>query len=82
MRVPTRYKHERVIFYCRVEMCELKVIVEKEIAFENVIYAKSIENRVVVKDVLGKSMEFKNHTITEVDVNNERLVLSPMDTQS
>jgi predicted RNA-binding protein len=63
-------------------MCELKVIVEKEVAFENVIYAKSIENRVVVKDVLGKSMEFKNHTITEVDVNNERLVLSPMDTQS
>ncbi len=63
-------------------MCELKVIVEKEVAFENVIYAKSIENRVVVKDVLGKSMEFKNHTITEVDVNNERLVLSPMNTQS
>jgi predicted RNA-binding protein len=47
-----------------------------------VIYAKSIENRVVVKDVLGKSMEFKNHTITEVDVNNERLVLSPMNKQS
>jgi predicted RNA-binding protein len=63
-------------------MCELKVIVEKEVAFENVIYAKSIENRVVVKDVLGKSMEFKNHTITEVDVNNERLVLSPMNKQS
>ena len=63
-------------------MCELKVIVEKEVMFENVIYAKSIENRVVVKDVLGKSMEFKNHTITEVDVNNERLVLSPMNTQS
>lgn len=63
-------------------MCELKVIVEKEVAFENVIYAKLIENRVVVKDVLGKSMEFKNHTITEVDVNNEYLVLSPMNTQS
>lgn len=63
-------------------MCELKVIVEKEVAFENVIYAKSIENRVVVKDILGHSMEFKNHTITEVDVNNERLVLSPMNTQS
>ena len=63
-------------------MCELKVIVEKEVAFENVIYAKSIENRVIVKDVLGKSMEFKNHTITEVDVNNERLVLSPINAQS
>jgi len=63
-------------------MCELKIIVEKEVAFENVIYAKSIENRVIVKDVLGKSMEFKNHTITEVDVNNERLVLSPINAQS
>ena len=63
-------------------MCELKIIVEKEVAFENVIYAKSIENRVIVKDVLGKSMEFKNHKITEVDVNNERLVLSPINAQS
>ncbi len=63
-------------------MCELKVIVEKEIAFENVIYAKSIGNRVVVKDILGKSMEFKNHTITEVNITKEQLVLSPMNTQS
>lgn len=62
-------------------MCELKVIVEKEVAFENVIYAKAIENRVVVKDVLGKSMEFKNHAITEVDITKEQLVLSPTKTQ-
>ena len=62
-------------------MCELKVIVEKEIAFENVIYAKSIGNRVVVKDILGKSMEFKNHTITEVNITKEQLVLSPTKTQ-
>jgi predicted RNA-binding protein len=62
-------------------MCELKVIVEKEVAFENVIYAKSIENRVVVKDVLGKSMEFKNHIITEVNITKEQLVLSPTKTQ-
>ena len=62
-------------------MCELKVIVEKEVVFENVIYAKSIENRVVVKDVLGKSMEFKNHTITEVNITKEQLVLSPTKTQ-
>jgi len=62
-------------------MCELKVIVEKEVAFENVIYAKSIENRVVVKDVLGKTMEFKDHTITEVNITKEQLVLSPTKTQ-
>jgi len=63
-------------------MCELKVIIEKEVAFENVIYAKSIGNSVVVKDILGKSMEFKNHTITEVNITKEQLVLSPMNTQS
>jgi predicted RNA-binding protein len=62
-------------------MCELKVIVEKEVAFENVIYAKSTGNSVVVKDVLGKSMEFKNHTITEVNITKEQLVLSPTKTQ-
>jgi predicted RNA-binding protein len=58
-------------------MCELKVIIEKEVAFENAIYAKAAENKVVVKDVLGKSMEFKNHTITEVNISKEELVLSP-----
>ncbi|MDH5690034.1 MAG: CooT family nickel-binding protein [Candidatus Bathyarchaeota archaeon] len=63
-------------------MCELKVIIDEAVVFENVVYAKTIENRVVVKDILRKSMEFKNHTITEVDVTNERLVLSPMNAQS
>jgi len=62
-------------------MCELKVIVEKKVAFENVIYAKAVENKVVVKDVLGKSMEFKNHMITEIDISKEQLVLSPTKTQ-
>jgi len=62
-------------------MCELKVIIEKEVAFENVIYAKATENSVVVKDVLGKSMEFKNHTIAEVNITKEQLVLSPTKTQ-
>ena len=29
-------------------MCELKVIIENEVKFENVIYAKSIENKVII----------------------------------
>jgi predicted RNA-binding protein len=62
-------------------MCELKVIVKNEVAFENVIYAKSTGNSVVVKDVLGKSMEFKNHTIAEVNITKEQLILSPTKTQ-
>jgi len=63
-------------------MCELKVIIDEAVVFENVVYAKTIENGVVVKDIMGKSMEFKNHTITEVNVTNEHLVLSPTKTQS
>ncbi|HDQ06087.1 MAG TPA: CooT family nickel-binding protein [Candidatus Bathyarchaeota archaeon] len=58
-------------------MCELKVIVEEDVAFENVIYAKATGNTVVVRDVLGKSREFKNHQITEVNISKEQLVLSP-----
>ncbi len=59
-------------------MCELKVIVGNAIKFENVIYAKSIGNIVVVKDILGKSREFKNYKIAEVDIGKEQLALSPL----
>ncbi len=62
-------------------MCELKVIIGNEVKFENAIYAKSIENRVVVRDILGKSMEFKNYKITEVNINKEQLILSPIKAQ-
>ena len=58
-------------------MCELKIIIRNEVEFENVIYAKTIENRVIVKDILGNSKEFKNYKITEVDINKEQLILSP-----
>lgn len=61
-------------------MCELKVVIENVVEFENVVYAKSIENRVVVKDILGKPKEFKNYKITEVDINKEQLILSPIHT--
>jgi len=61
-------------------MCELKVVIENVVEFENVIYAKSIENRVIVKDILGKPKEFKNYKITEVDINKEQLILSPIHT--
>jgi len=57
-------------------MCELKVIIEGKVVFENVIYAKNIGDRVLLKDILGKTMEFKNHTITEVNITNESLTLT------
>lgn len=57
-------------------MCELKVISKGKVVFENVIYAKNVGDLVVLKDILGKTMEFKNHTITEVNITNESLTLT------
>ena len=57
-------------------MCELKVILENEVKFENVIYAKLVDNKVVVSDILGKSREFENCQILEVNIGKEQLILS------
>jgi predicted RNA-binding protein len=57
-------------------MCEFKVILNGKTVFKDVVYAKTEEGTVTVKDVLGKSKEFKNCSIIEVDVNSTRLVLA------
>lgn len=63
-------------------MCELKVIIDEVVVFENAVYAKTVENNVVVKDIMGNSKAFKNHTITEVNIPKEQLVLSPTNTKN
>lgn len=63
-------------------MCELKVIVNKILVFENAIYAKTVGDKVVVRDIMGKSKEFKNHTIAEINIAKEQLILSPTNTQN
>ncbi|MEJ2241228.1 MAG: CooT family nickel-binding protein [Candidatus Bathyarchaeota archaeon] len=57
-------------------MCELKVVINQEMVFENAIYAKTKETDVFVKDVLGNSKIFKNHKITEVNIPKEQLILT------
>jgi predicted RNA-binding protein len=57
-------------------MCEFTVILDGKTVFKDVIFAKLESNKVVVKDVLGQSKEFRNCKIMEVDVNSTRLVLS------
>jgi len=57
-------------------MCEFKVILNGKEVFKDAIYAKMESNKVIVRDVLGESREFKNCKIIEVDVNSTRLVLS------
>jgi predicted RNA-binding protein len=56
-------------------MCELKIISDNAVVFENAIYAKAINNNVLVKDIMGKSKEFKNHRIIEVNIARETLII-------
>ena len=58
-------------------MCEFSVLLEEKIVFKDAIYAKVDGSKVIVKDVLGDSRVFENCKILEIDVNSERLVLSP-----
>jgi len=57
-------------------MCEFNVILNGEIQFKDVIYAKIEGENVITKNILGEAKEFKNCKIVEVDVNFARLVLS------
>ncbi|MBX5328481.1 MAG: CooT family nickel-binding protein [Candidatus Bathyarchaeota archaeon] len=57
-------------------MCEFTVILDGKTVFKDVVYAKMENNRILIKNVLGESKEFKNCKIVEVDVNSTRLVLS------
>jgi predicted RNA-binding protein len=57
-------------------MCEFNVILNGKTVFKDVIYAKMDRNKLIVKDVLGKSKEFENCKIMEVDVNSTRMVLT------
>ena len=56
-------------------MCEFKIILNGEILFTDVVYAKSEDNKIIVKNVLGEAKEFKNCRIDEVNVNTTKLIL-------
>jgi predicted RNA-binding protein len=58
------------------KMCEFNVILNGKTQFKDVVYAKTENNNVTVKNILGETKEFKNCKITEVDVNSTRLVLT------
>ena len=56
-------------------MCEFNVLLNGKSQIKDVVYAKTEDNCVIVKSILGETKEFKNCRILEVDVNHERLVL-------
>jgi predicted RNA-binding protein len=57
-------------------MCEFNVIIKGKTQFKDVVYAKSQDGNVIVKNVLGETKEFKGVVIVEVDVNSTKLVLA------
>jgi predicted RNA-binding protein len=59
-------------------MCEFNVILNGKTQFKDVIYAKTENNNVTVKNVLGETKGFKNCKILEVNVNSTRLVLTAL----
>ena len=56
-------------------MCEFTVFLENEIVFRDATYVKAEANKVLVRDILGKSKTVENCRIAEVDVASERLIL-------
>ena len=56
-------------------MCEFTVFLENEIVFRDATYARADTNRVLVRDILGKSKTVENCRVAEIDVASQRLVL-------
>jgi predicted RNA-binding protein len=61
-------------------MCEFKVVIDGKVVFEDAVYVKADGGNVVVRDLLGKSKEFENCIILEVNVNSEHLLLASVKT--
>ena len=57
-------------------MCEFNVILNGEILFKDVVYARIKGDNVIAKNVLGENKEFRNCKIAEVNVNTTKLVLT------
>ena len=57
-------------------MCEFKATLDGKSVFNDVVYAKVEGDKVILKDILGETKEFKNCKIIEVDVKRTRLILS------
>ena len=59
-----------------IQMCEFTVILNGETLFRDVIYAKTEGDKVIVKNVLGETKEFKNCKIIEINVSTTKLLLA------
>lgn len=56
-------------------MCEFSVYLDETKVFEDAIFCRVVNGKLLLKDILGQAKEFMNCHIVEVDVTKERLVL-------
>jgi predicted RNA-binding protein len=57
-------------------MCEFKVILDGKEVFKDAVYALDDDQRVLVRDILGQSMEFPGNRVAEISVEREELILA------
>ncbi|MEM2281041.1 MAG: CooT family nickel-binding protein [Candidatus Bathyarchaeia archaeon] len=57
-------------------MCEFKVFLNGREVWNDVVYAKVEDGKLILRNVAGQLKEFKNCKIVEVDVNATKLVLA------
>lgn len=56
-------------------MCEFKVVLKGETVFEDMVFCTVKNGVVLLKDILGQSMQLPNCHIIEVNVPSEKVVL-------
>ncbi len=57
-------------------MCELKVILNGELVFNDCIYAKAEEGNVTLKNILEETRTIENCTISQVHIGKKTLTLN------
>lgn len=57
-------------------MCEFKVFLDGKQVAEDVVFAKVSEGNIVLRNILGESVELENCVIAEVNVPFEKLILT------
>jgi predicted RNA-binding protein len=57
-------------------MCEFKVMLDGKEVFKDAVYALDDGQHVLVRDILGQSMEFPGNRVAEISVQREELTLT------
>jgi predicted RNA-binding protein len=56
-------------------MCEFKVLIDGKSVFKDVVFVKVLDEKIIVKTIMGEVREFDNVKISVVDVNTQVLAL-------